>query len=105
MPNERDVLHVLNSHYAYQFADILQSPEHNSQFDFTPQLFTRHVRFRPAIRRSNSLISPRAIVDDGPNHIKIAVIATPNHELLTSPFHSENFVSSGTSVQLSKSIR
>src|ERR1019366_3241034 len=82
-----------------------QTTEHHAVINFALQLFPRHVRFCPTIRRNNSFVRPRAIINDCPYLLKISLIAATNHELLTSPLHSEYFVSSGTSVGLSNSIR
>ena len=44
------------------------------------QLLPRHVRVRPAIGRDDPFIGLRAVVDDGPDQIKIAVITAADHE-------------------------
>ena len=82
--NERHVLDLLKAHYAYQHPVLLEAPEHNTLIDFVPQFLPGHIRFGPAICGDDPFISLRAIVDNGPSHLKIAVVAAADHEYSAS---------------------
>jgi len=80
VPNEGHVLDRLNAHNGYQGPGLFVAPEHNTLVDLTPQFLAGHVRFGPAVRRDDSSISLRAIVDDGANQLKIAVVTAEDHK-------------------------
>src|SRR5258708_32836580 len=84
VPDEGHVLAPLNAHYAYQGPGLLIAPEHNTLVDFMLQFLPRHVRFCAAICRDDPFISLRAIVDDGPDQLKIAVVTAADHEYSAS---------------------
>src|SRR6266851_75936 len=84
VPNESHVLDVLKARNTCQLPALLVAPEHDSLIDFMLQFLPRHVRFCPAILRDDPFVSARAIVDDGPNLLKVAVVAAADHEYSAS---------------------
>jgi hypothetical protein len=79
VPNQSHVLELLDAHNACQFPGILVTPEHNTLIDFILQFLPGHVRLRPAVCGDRPFICSRAIVNDGPNHLKVAVITAADH--------------------------
>ncbi len=69
----------LNAHDAEQGPGLLVAPEHDALIEFPLEVLPGHVRFRPAARGDDSFVRLRAIVDDGPDRLKIAIVAAPNH--------------------------
>src|SRR5205807_6725958 len=59
---------------------LLVAPEHDSLIDFMLQLFRRHVRVGPAIRRDDASIGLRAVVDDGSHQLEVVVVAAADHD-------------------------
>jgi hypothetical protein len=82
VPNQSHILDLLKAHHAYQLSSLLISPERDAVIDFVAQLVPGHVWFRPAIFSDDAFIGARAVVDDSPNQIKVAVIATTDHASL-----------------------
>src|ERR1700741_4525729 len=82
--NQSDVFDRLKAHRAYQLSFLLISPESNAVIDFMTQLAVGHVGFRPAVFRDNAFINVRAIVDDGPNQLKVVLITAADHSLRAS---------------------
>src|SRR5882724_12319960 len=82
--NERHVLDLLKAHYAYQRPRLLVAPERNPLIDFMLQFLAGHVRFCPTIRRDDSFVSLRSIVDDAPNEFKVRVVTATDH-VFSSP--------------------
>jgi hypothetical protein len=79
VPNESYVLDLLDAHNAYQRPGLLVAPKHHTFIDFILQFFPGHVRFCPAVSGNRPFICLRAIVDDGPNQLKVAVVTTTDH--------------------------
>src|SRR5712672_3098192 len=79
VPNKSYVLDLLNAHNAYQGPGLLVAPEHNPLMDFIPQFFPGHVRVCPAVGGDRPFIGLRAIIDDGPNQLEVAVVTAADH--------------------------
>src|SRR5438105_13457161 len=79
VPNQGDILDGLDAHDSFQCFALLAGPERDAVRDFTTQFLSRHVRFCPAIRRDDAFIGARAIVDDGPDQLNIAVVTATDH--------------------------
>src|SRR5690242_7815149 len=75
VPNQRHVLHRLNTHHARKCAGLLVSPERYAGVNLMPQLFARHVRLGPAVRGNDALILLGAIIDDFPDRHEITLMA------------------------------
>src|SRR5260370_30013109 len=80
VPNQSHILDLLNAHHTYQLSSLLVSPERNAVIDFIAQLVPGHLWFCPAIFTHDAFIRVRAIVDDGPNQLKVAVITAADHD-------------------------
>jgi hypothetical protein len=48
------------------------------------QIVHRHLWFRPEILRDDAFIGLRAVVDDGPNQLNVAVVTSTDHASSTS---------------------
>src|SRR6202521_4898188 len=79
VPDKGHDLYLLEPHDSYQHSGRLVAPEHNTFLDFVLQFLPGHVRFRPAICRDDSFVGPCAVIDDGPNQLKVAVVAAADH--------------------------
>src|SRR5947209_4329546 len=75
VPNQRNILHRLNTHHARKRPGLLAAPEHHAGLNLVPQLFARHVRLGPAVLGNDALIFLRAIVDDFPHGLEITLMA------------------------------
>src|ERR1700732_1895081 len=84
VPNQIHVPDLLQAHHSNQLSALLISPERDTVIDFMAQLVLGHVWFRPAIFRDDAFVSARAIVDDGPNQLKVAVITAADHAYAAS---------------------
>jgi len=80
VPNKGHVLHLLNAHYSHQRPALLVPPKNNALIDLMLQFFPGHVQFRPAILGDNTPVSSRAVVDNRPDQLKIALVTLPDHE-------------------------
>src|SRR5258708_697889 len=100
VPDEGHVLDRLNAHYAHQGPGLLVAPEHNAFVDFMPQFLPGHVWLCPAIRRDGPFICIRAIVDDGPNQLKITVVTAADHEYSVSWPGISRFILAGQMIIL-----
>src|SRR5271170_3695917 len=83
MPNQCYVLHSLYPHHPDQLVIVVIAPELNAIIHLMPQLLSRHIWFSPAIVRNDAAIRLRAIVDDGPDRLKIVFTTSPNHRFRT----------------------
>src|ERR1700740_793661 len=83
-PNQSHVLDLLEAHHTNQLSALLVSPERNAIIDFMAQLALGHIWFRPAIFRDDAFISLCAIVDNGPNQLKVAVVTLADHAYAAS---------------------
>src|SRR5271166_2184132 len=78
--NQGHVLHRLNAHHAGQRASVLVAPKPNAVVNLMLQFLARRIRFGPAICGDDSFVSSRAIINDRPNQLKIAVVTWADHE-------------------------
>jgi hypothetical protein len=79
MANQSYVLHPLDAHDALQRLFLLQSPERHAVLHFGTQFIPGHVRLSPAVRRDDAFIGVSAVVDDGPNQLKISFATATDH--------------------------
>jgi hypothetical protein len=77
--NQGYVLDRLNAHHAHQRRILLVSPKRNAVLHFSAQFSPGHIWLRPAIRRDDAFVGVRAIVDDGPDQLKISFVAAVDH--------------------------
>src|ERR1700688_3808590 len=79
VPDQSHVLDRLNAHHTLQRFIFLVPPEGNTLFDFMMKLVPRHIGFGPAIFRDDTFVGERAIVDDGPDQVEVAVVTGTDH--------------------------
>jgi hypothetical protein len=77
--NQSYILDLLNAHHALQRPILLVSPEHHAGLHFSAQFIPGHVWLTPAIRRDDAFIGVRAVVDDGPNQLKISFVTAADY--------------------------
>src|SRR5882762_4140270 len=79
VPDQGDVLNLLNSHYACQGPALLVAPEHDLLVDLVAQFRRRYVWICRAICGNDPFIGLSAVIDDGPNQLKITIVTASYH--------------------------
>lgn len=79
VPNQCNVLHVLDTHNALKRTLTLRAPEGNSILKLSMELLPCHVGFVPSICGDHPSVCLGSIVDDGPNVCEVSFVARSNH--------------------------
>ena len=80
MPDQSHIKYILNSHHSLERAVLISTQKNDTIFYLMTKLFLRHVRLTPSIGWDDPSIRGRAIIDDGPDILKVFFLAKPNHK-------------------------